>query len=467
MVGPITEAVFLDIPYLADSAWRHVEFAMNAELDYRPNAGTSPLMRPLWRKPPFWFFALLVMFTSYGPTWHGLCSVAPAPVMHFLDKAVGWVMIAASLLFLVQLWRKNAIKVRKRLAAVAARLAAVGRTLSPLRQATVWAVTCAALLALAGAGIAVGLYLLYPDPDTRSCASLGVEPDSLKRLALCCAGVLGFGWFTARQGVTLTGQIVAQALILALIGALQWFWLSTPERTEASGLPYRHLFMLLAPLVCLVPLAALMVGRAVFQGNLLPDLQVRTRGLSAATRRRFAYLLAHTELFVNRHDPLLNWPRIISALVYGPAYHPLQLLLPPALVALAAPATGLYPAVLAAVFVSFALLVWSNVSSRWQQIIIYIDRWFFSGTPLLVSLFVIVIAALRLAKVDYVSTILDAAPFGTVFALVAMNYVLFWLVEYWLNRVAAFHLLSLLGPVTHDLYTAYPLARPDPRVRVE
>jgi hypothetical protein len=59
------------------------------------------------------------------------------------------------------------------------------------------------------------------------------------------------------------------------------------------------------------------------------------------------------------------------------------------------------------------------------------------GAPLIVSVLVIVLAILRVLQFDYISTILDALPFGTIFGMVVMTYMLFWFVEYWMNRVLA------------------------------
>jgi hypothetical protein len=58
---------------------------------------------------------------------------------------------------------------------------------------------------------------------------------------------------------------------------------------------------------------------------------------------------------------------------------------------------------------------------------------------------VIVIGSLRVAGVDYATTILDAAPFGVLFATVVMSYMLSWLVEYWINRTIGVELLAVLG----------------------
>ena len=40
------------------------------------------------------------------------------------------------------------------------------------------------------------------------------------------------------------------------------------------------------------------------------------------------------------------------------------------------------------------------------------------------------LASLRVAQVQYVTTVLDAAPFGVIFAWIVMTYALFWWFEY-------------------------------------
>ena len=52
---------------------------------------------------------------------------------------------------------------------------------------------------------------------------------------------------------------------------------------------------------------------------------------------------------------------------------------------------------------------------------------------------------LRLLDVQYVSTLLDAAPFGTVFRTLTMLYVAAWFFEYWLNYWPGARLLNALG----------------------
>jgi len=67
------------------------------------------------------------------------------------------------------------------------------------------------------------------------------------------------------------------------------------------------------------------------------------------------------------------------------------------------------------------------------------------GTPLVMSIAVILIAILRLLDVTYVSTVLDATPVGVLFIFIVMMYVAFWFFEYWVNRWAGEQLLGILG----------------------
>jgi hypothetical protein len=68
-MGPTKTALFLDIPSLIDSAWRRLEYLLNAECRYQPGPPPGqphPLAaadtRRFWTKPPFWFFAITLFF---------------------------------------------------------------------------------------------------------------------------------------------------------------------------------------------------------------------------------------------------------------------------------------------------------------------------------------------------------------------------------------------------------------------
>jgi hypothetical protein len=115
-MGSLKTALFLDIPSLIDSAWRRVEYSLNAECRYHPgpppNQPDPPAKidtRQFWTKPPFWLFAITVFFVSYGPTWGGLCAIAPRAITDGLRNTVAVVIIGGSLvlggfLFLQACW---------------------------------------------------------------------------------------------------------------------------------------------------------------------------------------------------------------------------------------------------------------------------------------------------------------------------------------------------------------------------
>ncbi len=95
--------------------------------------------------------------------------------------------------------------------------------------------------------------------------------------------------------------------------------------------------------------------------------------------------------------------------------------------------------------VSIILLMYGSLSSRWEQMLVYVQRWFLVGTPLVMSLAVILISLLRLLDVQYVSTVLDATPVGVLFIFIVMMYVAFWFFEYWVNRWLGEEMLEVLG----------------------
>src|SRR6478736_6549034 len=123
MIGP-AKGVFLDIPSLIDSAWRRIEYSASAECNYQPGPepGAEPgpaqappiTLRPFWTKPPFLFFAITVFFVSYGPTWGGLCAIAPKAVTDVLRQALGVAVIIAALALAVFLYRKGSELIRRR-----------------------------------------------------------------------------------------------------------------------------------------------------------------------------------------------------------------------------------------------------------------------------------------------------------------------------------------------------------------
>jgi Patatin-like phospholipase len=428
------KALFLDVPSLIDTVWRRTEYAVSAACDYRPGPNPKIAVRPFYKEAPFWLFAITVFFVSYGPTWSGMCATLPVAFTDFIrEYFVGWGLIAASVLLFLLASRTLGKAIQRRFA----RIPTAELTLS--RRAMACVVTYAGLIGLMAIGVWAGAYISAPS-DERACAIEDGSILAFVRFTVCIAAIAVFAWIAHRR-VSVAWQVRTQAAILVVVALFQWFALAGQSTVEASDLPYRHLFAAWAPAIFLVVAAAPWFAWRIYQG---------TSGVPLDERCRLKELFRDTELFVNRREPILSGRLIGYALVYGPAYRPLHLLLLPALVAFVAPAQWLYLFAGMTFVISYMLLVWGNVAARWQDLIIYIERWFLRGTPLLISLFVIVVAVLRLLQVDYISTILDSLPFGMAFGVVAMNYVLFWLVEYWMSRVAAVQLLNQLELTVED-----------------
>jgi patatin-like phospholipase len=455
-MGPIAKAFFLDTPSLIDSAWRHLDYTFNREQDYRYFPAPHIQRRPFWHKPPFWFFAITVFFVSYGPTWDGLCTIVPGAYIYAARQVLALAVVGGTL-YLARVGVPALAEI------VRHRFARVQNDLTPGRRRAIIFIAGLPVLLLAGMGLGLAYYLHLPGDGV--CGVEGWNAIVFARFMICVLAIVRFFYITQIPDVPIQRVLREQALILALVALFQWFvlvpvieWLElapTPV-PEASDLPYLHVFEVFAPCIVIILVFAPLMARQAFAT------------VSATTARRFQVLMRRRELFVQPTEPDASWRRIRYAIVYGPAYHLLQLFLLPAIAALISPAPWMYFWVTVAFLVSFFLLVWGNVSSRWQQLNTYIERWFLRGTPLLISVLVILVGVLRVLQFDYVSTILDAAPFGFVFGLVTMNYVLFWLVEYWMSHAAASQLLRLLGAGVGELSIPYQptFALPQHGVRV-
>ena len=156
-------------------------------------------------------------------------------------------------------------------------------------------------------------------------------------------------------------------------------------------------------------------------------------------------MLSRTCCAMSAMPPDVSNLRLLSALINGVTAHPLHFLLLPCVRGLRR--THRLAVVAGAVFalVSIVLLMYGSLSSRWEQMLVYVERWFLVGSPLVMSIAVILLALLRLLDVQYVSTVLDATPVGVLFIFIVMMYVAFWFFEYWANRWVGEELLEMLG----------------------
>lgn len=456
MAGPVRRwplhravwhALFVDVPFLIDAAWRRIDFHLNSECGYRAGPQPALLPRPCWRWPPFWLFVATVLFVAGGPTLNGVCGFAPPQLTAPLLFLVGGTGLALILVLLAKARPRIRSRLDQRFGG-----APPGERPAARRRIAAFAMWAGALLVLAPALLAAGSLALA---SGTMCERETFSLRTLLQLGACAVAIAAFAVACSRTTDT-TVLLLTQAAAISALAAIQWWWLAGPDATEAQGGPYRHVFGALAPAVsialCFAPLLA----------------RWRRKRLPGSLSDDFRRWLPRRELFqARRDDPQLTGTRIVYALFQGTAYRVLQFALPPALLALVAPADLVGEFTAAGLVFALLLSTWGNLTSRWRQMVLHVDRWFLSGAAFFVSLFVIALALLRIGGVDYVTTILDAAPYGVVFKVVAMGYVLAWLMEYWVNRVAALELLRLLGGTPPALHVPYEIDFPRSRkVRV-
>ena len=442
------DALFLDVPFLIDSATRRMDLNVHREFVYDPRSTPRLTARASWVKPAFWIYAVTVLFASFGPTWDGMCTTVPAFAITILPWIVAAVGGAA---VIVLAWTFGQWLLER----VERRFPPASPDWQQRRRITsivMWA--CLGLLL--APPIATTASVLYDAMPAGSCAVTDVHGVSLWRLLLC-AGVIGLFGLVWRRTERTDRLIYVQGGLILGAALVHWWLLAGAGVKAAQYVPYRHLFAVLAPTVCVTLCVAPRVARGILSS-----------AWSAPIAARFAALLSQREVFVDdRTNPVLTFGRVVQAFTHGAIYRPLHLLLLPSVLTLFAAGDWVHGVFFSALVFSAFLATWGSITSRWEQLVLHIDRWFMTGTSFLISMLVITIALLRVGGVGYVTTILDAAPLGVLFGAVATSYLLSWLIEYWINRVAAVELLYLLGSSRPDIQMVYTLAQPDPNVHVK
>jgi len=485
--NPIVEAAFSDVPYILDSIWRWMEFRA-----YRLGVVTVPppthtFIRTSTTPWPFFLaYAVVSSLVVFGPTFTTLCQSFGWHVAEGLRILAGALLTLAAVGMLISLSYEISSRLVRRAAQHLAQaqpaaspdevavqraleharafgatvaltfgflrkrwdewrqlprsLGQVRRTLKAVDRHTRIRLVTAFFLLLLGAGVAIvpfalaGVALIRSHYDPDVCANAhhlgrGLWQVSLFVLLLG-VGALMWSWREPRRAIV---QLVT-ASVLWLVTAVVLYFVGGEGAREATGGPYPQTFFVL--------LAALLL--VVFGARCLAALVMAN--LSLGTRRTFLRALRSTQLFdFTRTEPDLSGLRIVAALVNGVVYHPLHLLLLPSLFAVMLPTHWLFLVVSLVTAFAVMLLAHGSVSQRWEELIQLVQRWFLSGSPLLVSIGVITLAILRLFDVQYVSTILDAAPVGIIAALIVGAYMTLWFAEYWINRWIAERLLVVLG----------------------
>ena len=424
---PISRALFLDLPYILDSAWRRGEYNANRTFIYRLPAAGGPLdcsYRSYTAQPAFWLFLLVAAFVAYGPTFTALCGVVGEAGMSLLRLAIG----VASICFA---YVRAGIAIEGGLGRARARFAAK-RVASRVRIGVVQ------LGVVLGSVVFVSPFFLFgrwhvQHALTTACRA-DVAPTPPQQQFAWLVVIVIVSLVLARRRSSPHARSLHQGIAYALLCIGLWGFVAPAGATEAAQGPYPHVFGVLALALGAVVLCTRRLARWQFRSVRPMHAKVFQDGLTA------------TELFPpKRRDPVLNCRRVVAAALLGVAYRPFQLLLLPSLVALIAPSHWLVAATALALLLAWFLLTIGNLSPRWQEMVLSIRRWFLVGTPLAVSTTVIVVAASRLAHVQYVTTILDAAPFGIVFVWIVMAYTALWWFEYAVNREVAAELLGILG----------------------
>lgn len=228
------------------------------------------------------------------------------------------------------------------------------------------------------------------------------------------------------------GLLSFQMVVLAVLAVVYTVWLPAEGASEALPAPYRNLF---APTVLLLLTLAMVSGGVAWWVM---------RGFPDADRALFAELLTKTELFVRPRPPQPTLRRLLHGFINAPLYHPLHLLLMPALPLIAMAPQYIVPVGAALLAFAWLLLTFTGMYDRLGLMITVVRHFFLIGGQLVVSLVIIGLALARVAGIEYVSTVLDSASALVILYYVLAAYTVFWLYEYWINRALAERMLPLL-----------------------
>ncbi len=472
--GPLRRALFQDVPYILDSLWRWTEFRVNriGTVDFEGEHRFR--LRPAWLSGGFALFALMCAFAVFGPTWDALCALRGYDFAGDARDILSVLLYVAAFYIFLRVLNGVTYHLTRRAeqlappsapAPAALKLADTGerryhsvrvalnrraeenignlarflRALPHLRPGDAWALRFAFITLMAGALLLIAPLAAtaygfgHSTMDELSCSRLD-RPGLVVAQFVALAVLLGAGFLLWRgQGKAHAFRtcLVLTLLLVAVIGAL-WLWFTPPQPSEAAGGFYPHIYLLFVGALLAVALFGRLLAHIMFAG------------FEASATFRGA--LGSEDLLRNeRTPPDVSNLRLLSALINGVTGNPLHFLLLPSFVAFVAPSDWIVWLVPGFALVSVVLLMYGSLSTRWEQMMVYVERWFLVGSPLVMSIAVIGLAILRLLGVQYVSTVLDAAPVGVLFVFIVMMYVAFWFFEYWANRWVAEELLEVLG----------------------
>ncbi|HVG62731.1 MAG TPA: hypothetical protein VNA24_29465, partial [Hyalangium sp.] len=256
---------------------------------------------------------------------------------------------------------------------------------------------------------------------------------ALAVLALC-----GYAhWWVAQKKWPLVWEAGYQFLLFGLIVAafLVGWRISGSGGKAADNQLYVHAFfpLMLVPLT--VVLMAIWLAGKLMRGRGQEWELFRTMRLQAKLFRRPDHVAIRRRTMVQAGVMML-------------VGRPMHILVIPALFALLLPREWLEGwLILLITLVWMSLLIAGETSPRLSGTLRVVTYLFLRGGGRVVSWLMIALAAGRLLDVQYVSTVLDNASKWTILQLLLTVYVIFWWVDYWLNRLLLDQLLHVLGKV--------------------
>jgi hypothetical protein len=242
--------------------------------------------------------------------------------------------------------------------------------------------------------------------------------------------------------------IIADLIIqLMLIGAVDLIVCGLGSDTFQADSLYRHVF---------IPISFMIVISLAFAAWLASRL---FKDLKSASE--FPKYLTRTELFASYGpERQVTRPLLVLSGITAPLRGPLQLLLLPALAIVVVPWYWLNWSLGIGLGMSFVALVIAGIDDRFSAMWNLLQGAFFRGGALIISLGIILLAALRVAGFSYVTTVLDTAAGQVVLFMLAGAYIFLWWFDYWIARLLAQQILLLIDPTaTRSPYIDYHVER--------
>ena len=247
----------------------------------------------------------------------------------------------------------------------------------------------------------------------------------------------------AATGLGVLGTLgVARGLLCAVawvlfVGAGWLIW----ERADANALEdqnvvYRHMFLFVSAMALFFGLPFSRWFASYVLGN-------------RKVLKGFRAQLPNTQLF---GKPPPQKPKrlgttfwdVLRALFIAPVTTPLEIAGPPALMIVAARDDVMPKLAIPVLVLSWLFLAMTVFHPRLQYTLATIRRLFLEGASGVISLLIILFAALRLAGVNYITTVLDGAAWWAIMQYFLALYALSWTYDYWSRRAMCDAMLQLL-----------------------